>query len=46
MALHLKKRMDQLEIKMREHMDDALHAMESRMAQDFQAHHQKPRRSP
>ena len=39
MTLHLKKRMDQLEIKLREHMDDALHAMEARMAQDFQALH-------
>ena len=36
MSLHLKKRMDQLEIKLREHVDDALHSLESRVSQDFQ----------
>lgn len=35
-SLHLKKRMDQLEIKLREHVDDALHSLESRVSQDFQ----------
>lgn len=28
--------MDQLEIKLREHVDDALHSLESRVSQDFQ----------
>ena len=36
MTLHLKKRMDQLEIKLREHTDDALHSLESRVSQDLQ----------
>eukprot|EP00438_Fugacium_kawagutii_P010496 Skav205489 [mRNA] locus=scaffold830:505662:518520:- [translate_table: standard] len=35
-TLHLKKRIDQLEIKLREHMDDSLQSFESRVTQDFQ----------
>ena len=37
MTLHLKKRMDQLELKLREHLDDSLQSIESRVSQDFQA---------
>ena len=36
-TLHLKKRMDQLELKLREHLDDSLQSIESRVSQDFQA---------
>ncbi|CAL1127352.1 unnamed protein product [Cladocopium goreaui] len=35
-TLHLKKRMDQLELKLREHLDDSLQSIESRVSQDFQ----------
>eukprot|EP00435_Cladocopium_sp_Y103_P051093 s1955_g15.t1 len=35
-TLHLKKRMDQLELKLREHLDDSLQSFESRVSQDFQ----------
>ena len=37
MTLHLKKRMDQLELKLRENLDDSLQSIESRVSQDFQA---------
>ena len=37
MTLHLKKRIDQLELKLREHLDDSLQSIESRVSQDFQA---------
>ena len=35
-TLHLKKRMDQLEMKLREHTDDSLHSFEARVSQDLQ----------
>lgn len=35
-TLHLKKRMDQLELKLRENLDDSLQSIESRVSQDFQ----------
>lgn len=35
-TLHLKKRIDQLEMKLREHTDDSLHSFEARVSQDLQ----------